>query len=149
MQQDHIDNIRSINDLKVSRVNKEYIELDKKYNLTREQLDSFNRNLNSEIMDKIKELQQKSVVDANSIVEIVSIALTGYKESGDVKGSAKIAFAEYYNRKGAKQVGNYKSKFEIEQAKAKVFEKQVRLLQNRDTFLLSNKEELDAELETD
>ncbi len=149
MQQDHIDNIRSINDLKVSRVNKEYIELDKKYNITREQLDSFNRNLNSEIMDKIKELQQKSVVDASSIVEIVSIALTGYKESGDVKESALVAFTEYYNKKGAEYIGNYKSKYEIEQAKANVFEKQVKQLQNRDTFLLPNSDELDADLGED
>ena len=150
MQQDHIDNVRSISDLKGSRVNREYIELDKKYNLTREQLDSFNRNLNSEIMDKIKELQQKSVVDANSIVEIVSIALTGYKESGDVRASAKVAFTEYYERKGAGHLGNYKSRYEIEQARAKVYEKQVKQLQSRDSFLLSNnKEELDADLETD
>lgn len=149
MQQDHIDNVRSISDLKSSKKDRDYIELDKKLNITREQLDDFNRHLKSEIMDKIKELQQKSVVDADSIVEIVSIALTGYKESGDVKDSAKAAFAEYYNRKGAKQVGNYKSKFEIEQAKAKVFEKQVKQLQKRDLFLLPNKEELDAELGED
>jgi hypothetical protein len=146
MQQDHIDNIRSINDLKVSRVNKEYIELDKKYNLTREQLDSFNRNLNSEIMDRIKRLYQKTVVDADSIVEIVSSALTGYKSSGDVKESALKAFREYHNHKGAKQTSDYKSKFEIEQAKAIVFEKQVKQLQKRDTFLLPNGEDVDTDL---
>ena len=149
MQQDHIDNVRSISDLKSSKKDMDYIELDKKYNITREQLDSFNRNLNSEIMDKIKELQQKSVVDASSIVEIVSTALTGYKESGDVKESARVAFTEYYNKKGAEYIGNYKSKYEIEQAKANVFEKQVKQLQNRDTFLLPNSDELDADLGED
>ena len=149
MQQDHINNVRSISDLKSSKKDREYIELDKKYNLTRAQLDSFNRNLNSEIMDRIKKLQQKTVVDADTIVEIVSIALTGYKESGDVKESSLKAFREYHDKKGAGQLGDYKSKFEIEQAKANVFKEQVKQLQNKDMFILSGKEEVDADLDVD
>jgi hypothetical protein len=149
MQQDHIDNVRSISDLKNSKISREYIELDKKFNFTRAQLDDLKRHLKSEITNKIKKIQQKSVVDADSIVEIVSIALTGYKESADVKESAKKAFMEYYSKKGAKQLGDYKSKYEIELAKSKVFEKQVKQLQNKNIFLLTDKEELDADLDID
>lgn len=149
LEQDSINNVRSIADLKVAKITQDFIELDKKYNLTREQLDDVNRHIDSIVKEKMINRFQKSVIDEDLLSELISIAITGYKESADVKEASLQAFREYYNKKGAHQIGDYKSKFEIEQAKAKVYEKQVKQLQNKDNFLLSGKIDLDTDLEVD
>lgn len=60
-----------------------------------------------EIMGRIrKESAQKSLIDINDVVEIVSTALTGYKELEDVKESAKLAFREYYNKRAKEERNN-------------------------------------------
>ena len=63
--------------------------------------------LNPEIMDRIrKESAQKSLIDMDDVVEIVSIALTGYKESGDVKESSLKAFREYHDKRAKEERNN-------------------------------------------
>ena len=82
-----------------------------KYNETKKA--HFDSYLKSTIPDKIRAIQQKySKNHADSIVEIVSLALNGYKVSGDVKKSARVAFMEYYNQKGVGLLGDHKFKIE-------------------------------------
>jgi len=146
MNQNSIDNLKSIYDLKTSREKQAYIELDKKYNLTRDQLDNITRHIKSIIKDKIRELYQKTVVDEDTIIEIVSIALTGYKESGDIQESALQAFREYHERKNIKDLGDYKGKYEIEKTKATLLENQLKKQKPQNPYLLTNESE---ELEPD
>ena len=135
MQQSEINNIRSICDLKIAYYNKEYKELSKKYAKTREQLEDSNRHMISRLSDNAKDLYQKTVTDQNTIKEIISESLTGYKESGDVEKAANRAFDRYYEKLKAKNDGEYKGKFEVEKSKADFYKKQLKQKEKADPFL--------------
>jgi len=85
MKQDHIDNIKSLMDIKVSNIIKEYITLDKKYNETREKLSEFHRTFNSELGNVAQRIAEQSELTPERIADIISITYRGKKEGKDIR----------------------------------------------------------------
>lgn len=148
MRQNHIDNIKSIHELKKAKSREEYIKLDKKYVTARDQLDDINRHINSIINDKIVKIYQKTIVDENTIVDLVSLALMGYKECGNVQKAAQYAFDNYHKSKDIKDSGDYKTKYEIEKARNEALVYSIKKI-NNPLLLTTQEEELEPDFTKD
>lgn len=147
MRQNHIDNIKSIHELKIAKYREEYIKLDKKYVTARDQLQDIDRHINSIINDKIVEIYQKTIVDENTIVDLVSLALMGYKECGNVQKAAQYAFDNYHKSKDIKDL-SFKAKYQIEKEKNKALVYSMKKISH--PFLLTTQEKTqEEELEPD
>lgn len=149
MNQNYIDNIKSIDALKLAKFREDYIELDKKYVIARDQLQDLNRHINSIINDKIVKIYQKTIIDENTIVDLVSMALKGYKECGNVQKAAENAFENYYKSKEIKDNGDYKMKYEIEKAKNDALIYTINKSQNPFGLITAEEEKLEPDLTQD
>ncbi|MEA3248446.1 MAG: hypothetical protein U9Q73_01945 [Nanoarchaeota archaeon] len=85
LKQPHIDNLKSLMDLKVAKITKQYIELDKKYNQARDQIAEMFRNFNSKLGDMAVKVNQASVMHPDTYAEILSTAFKGKREDKEIK----------------------------------------------------------------
>lgn len=134
LEQDTIDNARSIADLKVAKITKDYMEQGKVLNITREQLDASNRTFETRVKDEYYKVVQIITSDKSTFRDMMADAFRYYNISGNMDDAIQIALKNHFKRIESKQYGQLEFKLEAEKAKRELLEKQIKKSKKQKLF---------------